>query len=963
MKVLRLLTCMVIFFYFTIESFAGEIVINEFMAANSKTIADESGEFDDWVELYNPGVKSVNIGGMFVTDTLNNLTLWQIPDSDPEKTSIPPGGYLLLWLDKDLNQGILHMNIKLSVDGEAIALVRSDGITIIDSIQFNSQQPDISLGRKTDASNEWVSMQNPTPENANISEVLIETSSPPMLSLDAGFYNANITLVMSALSAQIFYTQIKKNPDSYTQPLITSSQYKQPLVLTESCIIRAWALEDGKLASEILTKTYFIHEDYQMPVISLTIDSKELFDPVEGLYMPGPDVLPDDDWPYWKSNFYQGSYYYKGSKVIETWKDYEKPVHFEYFDSDKNLILDINAGLEMTGVWSRAFPKKSFNIKTRNEYGQTEINYPLFDDNDYSTYDGLTLRAGAEDRSRLKNEIIYMAYREANLRTDMQAYQPAILLINGAYWGIYSLMERKDNDFIKNRYGYEDIDLIADWGLEKDGSIDAFSDLIDFMNDNNVADAVIYKQICEKINIYNFVDHCLMQVYTSHGDPNNIRYWRPRTPEGKWHWIIYDFDWWKSVDDKTLSNYASITEANPEKLLGYMLQNIEFRELFINRLADFINTTGRSENMLRYIDQATTDIEPQIEADINRWMDWATNSGPATYDMGSREWEVNWVKNFVTSRPDYIFQEIIELYSPSGSANITISTGIGKGRIRINTTDINTQTFSGIYFKDIPIQVTAIPDMDYTFAGWSGTNLPRQRIVEFSLTQDMTLIANFIPVSQPIIINEINYNSVETFLSGDWIEIFNRSADSVDISGWHFKDSADAHDYVIPDNIILQSGEYLVIAEDLVAFQSTFPQVSNVIGGFSFGLSGGGEKIQLLNKDLFPIDILTYDDTPPWAMEADGQGFTLELRSPDENNSKAESWGASTIKNGSPGQVNSILNPFVSIQNVIRILQVVSGSSPYFPVQIPDIDKSANIGLSEAIYGLQEISATEITFP
>ena len=949
----------IVFTLLTVKTFANEIVINEFMADNASTIADENGEFDDWVELFNPGDQPVNIAGMFITDSLNKLTLWQIPDSDELLTTIQPGGYLLLWLDKDLNQGLLHMNIKLSADGESIALVRSDGTTIVDSIQFGGQEADVSLGRKTDGSIEWVPMKTPTPGSYNEYESFLEQSDPPVLSLDAGFYNATITLVMSATSANVFYTQIKANPDSYTQPVVVHAQYSKPLIIDETCIIRAYAIENGKSPSPIQTKTYFIHSDFQMPVISLTIDPVELFDPVEGLYMKGPDVLPDDTWPYWKANYYQGSYYYKGSKNIETWEDYEKQVHIEYFDDDKDLIIGIDAGLEMTGVWSRAFPKKSFNIKTRKEYGVNEIKYQLFEDNAYDTYDGITLRAGAEDRSRLHNEIIYMAWRDANLRTDMQAYKPVVLLLNGAYWGIYSMYERKDNDFVENRYGYTDIDLIADWGLVKDGSMDDFQALLDYMNDNDINEPGVYDYLLQKMNMENFIDHYMIQVYSSHGDPNNVRYWRPRTNDGQWHWIIYDFDWLKDEDDTTLSDYAAITEVNSTRQLGYMLQHPDFKVNFVNRLADFLNTTGRSENMLAYIEAANQDIETEIDADIERWRDWQTMTGFKDYDKGDYDWEVYWITNFVTHRPDHLFEEIVNLYSPSGTAMITLSTGQGKGRLRINSTDIDAPIFSGKYFKDIPISILATPDINYTFAGWSEMD-GGSSLTDLYLADDLYLTANFIPVSHPVLINEINYNSVETFLSGDWAELYNRSSSDIDISEWHFKDSNDSHDFVVPDNTILGSGEYLVLAEDLVAFQSTYPGVTNVIGGFEFGFSGGGETIRLYNAEGALIDRVDYDDTDPWPSGADGQGFSLELINPDFDNAIAGSWGDSIVFNGTPGQPNSILNPFQSIQNVIRILQIVSGSSTYFPVPIPDIDNNEQLGLMEVIYGLQTLAGFEL---
>ena len=122
------------------------ILINEFMASNSNVIADEFGEFDDWVELYNPTSSPIDIGGMFITDDLDNPTDWQIPTTDPALTTIPADGYLLLWFDKDTEQSVLHVDSKLSSDGEDIGLFAADG-TLIDSRIFGIQQTDISEGR------------------------------------------------------------------------------------------------------------------------------------------------------------------------------------------------------------------------------------------------------------------------------------------------------------------------------------------------------------------------------------------------------------------------------------------------------------------------------------------------------------------------------------------------------------------------------------------------------------------------------------------------------------------------------------------------------------------------------------------------------------------------------------------------------------------------------------------------
>ncbi len=144
------------------------LVINEFMASNDTTIADEHGDYDDWIELYNAGDQPIDIGGMYLTDDLNNPTLYQIPTTYPDSTTVQPGGFLLLWADKQPEQGILHLGgMKLSSGGEQIGIFKSDGVTVVDSITFGAQTTDVSYGRMPDGSDNWQTFDNPTPGSPN----------------------------------------------------------------------------------------------------------------------------------------------------------------------------------------------------------------------------------------------------------------------------------------------------------------------------------------------------------------------------------------------------------------------------------------------------------------------------------------------------------------------------------------------------------------------------------------------------------------------------------------------------------------------------------------------------------------------------------------------------------------------------------------------------------------------------
>lgn len=141
------------------------LVINEFMATNQETLVDpeEADEYPDWIEIYNGGAGAVELGGMFLTDELQDLSKWQIPAG----VSISPGQHLLFFADSDDSQGAYHTNFRLRGIGEIVALIDRDGTTVVDSIAFEEQVPDVSLGRSPDGADAWVFFEEPTPGAAN----------------------------------------------------------------------------------------------------------------------------------------------------------------------------------------------------------------------------------------------------------------------------------------------------------------------------------------------------------------------------------------------------------------------------------------------------------------------------------------------------------------------------------------------------------------------------------------------------------------------------------------------------------------------------------------------------------------------------------------------------------------------------------------------------------------------------
>lgn len=149
--------------------------INEIVADNPGAFTDDYGEQEDWLEIYNTESFAVDIGGLYVTDSLADPKKWEIPGTQPEETTIEPGGFLVLWADNDPEQGALHLGFKLSKTGEQFGLFKqlSASTALIDSVSFPSLYAGISYIRYPDGSGPWRKTSAVSPGDFN-SSVRIE---------------------------------------------------------------------------------------------------------------------------------------------------------------------------------------------------------------------------------------------------------------------------------------------------------------------------------------------------------------------------------------------------------------------------------------------------------------------------------------------------------------------------------------------------------------------------------------------------------------------------------------------------------------------------------------------------------------------------------------------------------------------------------------------------------------------
>ena len=147
------------------------IVINEIQGKNDTTVTDEYGEYNDWIEIYNPESTPVNLAGYYISDNLSEPLTWKIPDTDADKTTVQPGGFLLLWADSDPEQGPNHLGFKLKTTDQVI-LTAPDAVTVVQQVSYTDLPTNKSYGAKVDASPEYIVFDIPTPNATNSSTVL-----------------------------------------------------------------------------------------------------------------------------------------------------------------------------------------------------------------------------------------------------------------------------------------------------------------------------------------------------------------------------------------------------------------------------------------------------------------------------------------------------------------------------------------------------------------------------------------------------------------------------------------------------------------------------------------------------------------------------------------------------------------------------------------------------------------------
>lgn len=346
-------------------------------------------------------------------------------------------------------------------------------------------------------------------------------------------------------------------------------------------VVRAAVFDKvGNRVSEVVTHSYVIESllgrKIRMPIVSLCVDSTDLFDFQNGIFVPGADFNPDKP-------KHTGNYYRSGRAA-------ERRAHFEYIYNEK--VVAQTCGLRPHGNISRRYAQKGLSLYARNEYGKKNFSGVWLESKDKR----LVLRPFCSAWTPAGIQDYFCQQMAAGLHFDALECKPVALFLNGEYWGIYYVEQKPDEKFVAKRYGFDpdSVRLVRDWaGHTGDGLDSGFVAMMRWLKTADLTDPKQYARVLELIDVESFTDYVLFETFIGNRDwpANNMRCW---SVEGSpWRFIFFDGDAVRTAYFDAVGNVLYDgdditwpTSAESTLLLRKLLENKDFREKFRARLKD-----------------------------------------------------------------------------------------------------------------------------------------------------------------------------------------------------------------------------------------------------------------------------------------------------------------------------------------------------------------------------------------
>ena len=581
---------------------------------------------------------------------------------------------------------------------------------------------------------------------------------------------------------------IRTNPVEIADRMRTAAWSAPIGSVPRAVVLRAIFTQNSRCSKEV-RGTYFIGGSHRrhLPVLSVTAEREALFGFRDGIYVPGlsyansPVGYGDNRWGKPYANYHQ---------------EWERPAFLEFFEKGSDFLsFSASLGMGMHGGGTRALPQKTLYMICRmGEYGTDRINYRLFPGETATSYKRFLLRNSGNDWygpdvpgvATLMKDAVFSRIA-APLGIAVMAYRPVSVYLNGEYWGIHNLRESYDKHYMASRYGLDpdNMDILTHEEDERDrkkvkivrvdgdkGADEEYELMLkDIELNHPVSTGQGYTNLASRIDIGNYTDYIIAETFFANTDwpANNCDFWRAHTNQvaqagaygdGRWRWMLYDLDVaGERGADYNMFTYLSDRDMTGDREPGFLINqlwsNADYRTAFVARYTELLNTVFTPGRMERMIRAAAADIEPEIEAHFRRW-------GRTTTAGEWRRAVDTALVSFTAARYRKSWDHLNAHFGLGGYGVLTLSnadpSGTG-GSFRVNGLNLipgqcegveSRADWSGRFFRNLPVEIEALPDPGYLFDGWVGSpQSPSTRTLTLPPGRETLLKARFRRAGEP----------------------------------------------------------------------------------------------------------------------------------------------------------------------------------------------------------------------
>jgi len=648
------------------------IFLNEVCTSNLSCLYDDDGRTPDWVELKNISDRDVDITGFYISRGSYEKE-YCLPS-----LTVPAGGFLTITLPLNFSAG------------DTIVLSDRSG-SILDSVNLPSLDYDTSFSRGE--GKEW-DRTLPTPDKENSKEALdFPELNEPLFSEESGFFDEPFYLSLSCGNGErIYYTLDGSEPDEgsflYTGPLLIgdsstgdnkysaikdiSVAYTAPLryvlpdyKVDKATVIRARVFDDKGRYSRSADRSFFVGfqnrpEYNDTPIASLIFDPADLFSDDKGIYVLGDRYRAYIDNNEEESYDKAGIWWWTPGNYSLRGREWERRAHLSFFDEDRDLLFDSDAGARIKGGGSRGFAQKSLKLTARTSYGRD--NFGSIVPGNVRKQKKLALSSGGDDiNTKLKDSLIAILAADTNIAT--LASRPCFVFLNGEYFGLYQLSEEFGRDYIAKHYGVneENIVMIKN-DLVKVGSPEdkeLYDKLNSFITNTDFSKDREFETLCEMVDMDSLIDYFAVNIYIEHTNDwpgSNFALWRTKEKEGgaygdcRWRWMLFDVNSVSMEKDKYDADTLSEV-LNKNYIMKSLIKSPLFRDRFAKRMEELRTTIFDPARTDEEIDRLVSAMSPGMEGFYRRYYG-------DRMDLDHFLSEAEGLKEFYRRRGDYVQEHV-----------------------------------------------------------------------------------------------------------------------------------------------------------------------------------------------------------------------------------------------------------------------------------------------------------------